>query len=423
VLPARADEVALAYAQDWLRTAEISFREAEQLERSLAEDVRSLESELVETNLVLARIDDLERERNVLLEVIGRFGERITDLGILDQTGGLNLHQLETRTYARPVYPDEEAALVYALGGSIILAFALVLVRGLSDRRVREVQQVPALLGTSVLGVLPELSGLGRGRLARLVEEQPDSLPAEAIRSARTATNFALPEDGRGVVLVTSAASGEGKSVCASNLAFALARAGKKTLLVDGDLRRPAQHEIYGVPNRNGLADLLASSLALRKALVPNVAVGLDLLCAGEARGRASELCEGPILPELIASLRQQYEVVLIDGPPVLESSEARVVATLSDAVVFVLRLEHSTAPAARRALGILRGRGARLLGTLVNGARSKKGARDYAGGISYGDPETAPRRARAAEGEAERGPEPERGRGTDFLGLEEESA
>jgi capsular exopolysaccharide synthesis family protein len=228
------------------------------------------------------------------------------------------------------------------------------------------------------------------------------------------------------VVAVTSASTGEGKSVCASNLACALARAGKKTLLVDADMRRPVQHEIYAVPNGIGLAGLLGSAAVLKNALVPRVANGLDLLPAGEAHGRSAEMCEGPVLGELLTSLRQGYECIVIDAPPVLESSEARLVAALADAVVFVLRLEESRAPNLKRAAGILRGVGARILGCLPNGARPGRGARAYTGGISYGQgPSTTirggARSARAADDEGEAAQA--RARGTDFLGLEEESA
>ncbi len=423
-LERRQDEIALQYGQDCLKRSEVALREAERLEQSLEADVRALETEIVEANRVVAEIADLERKRDGLRDVIGLFGERVTALEVENQVGALNLDHFETRVLAQPVWPDTRSIQLYADLGGAVLAFGVVLLRGLSDRRIREVEQVPALLGTSVLGVLPEMPGGDvRPRMARLVEEDPGSLAAEAIRSVRTATAFALPGGGQGVVLVTSAGSGEGKSVCASNLAFALARAGRRTLLVDGDMRAPAQHQVYGVANRAGLGHLLTSSLPLKKALVPSVAFGLDLLTAGDPQQKPAELCEGPVLPELLRVLREQYECVVIDGPPVLETSEARVLASLADAVVFVVRAGVTRAPSAVRALGILRGVGAHLTGTLVNGQRARRGARSYAGGISYGAEPAAARRERDTRDGEERPPERESGRGTDFLGLEEESA
>jgi len=428
MLRAQEDEITLQYARDYLRNSEVDYQRARLYEQSLADDVQTLLAQVAQQNEVLDHITNLKITRDELRTRVAGFDQRITELELQNQTGALNLDVIEyPRAAVRPAYPEEEKTLIYVMGASCMAAFGLVLLIGLADRRVRSVEDVPRLLGTSVLGVLPEMSGgSDRVKIARLVEEDPHALVAEAIRSARSATIFALP-GGRGVVLVTSASSGEGKSVCASNLAFALARAGKRTLLVDADMRKPAQHEIYSVANGIGLAGLLSSSAALKKAVVPNVAVGLDLLPAGEALGKASELCEGAVLSELMQSLRESYEYIVVDSPPVLETSEARVLAALADAVVFVLRLDVSRAPNLKRAAGILRGVGARILGALPNGASSQRGARAYSGGISFGQapPQTTPgaRPSDATGDEGETDARKARARGTDFLGLEEESA
>ncbi len=395
---AQEDEIILQYARDYMRNAERSFQDAERQERLLEADVASLEEQIYATNRVLEEIADHEMQRQALRETIGQFEERMSELQVEDQVGALNLHVLEAgRVALRPAYPDVKAVRLYSVAGGALLAFVLVVLGGFADRRIRDPEEVPATLGASVLGVVPALSGSTiRARVGRVVEEEPQSLAAEAIRSLRTATSFALPENGRGIVLVTSAVSGEGKSVSASNLAFALARAGRRTLLVDGDMRKPAQHAIYDVPNEIGLGNLLSSRTPLKKAIVPNVAAGLDLLPAGDAAGRPAELCEGAAFPELLATLCDQYEILVVDAPSVLETSEARVIASYADAVVLVMRLDVTTTSSAQRAAGILRGVGAKLAGVLLVGARSGRDARAYAGGISHG----ILRRPRA-EGEA----------------------
>jgi capsular exopolysaccharide synthesis family protein len=417
------DKIGQEYADHYLASAELDFRKAQSYEASLAADHEALLAQVAALNSVLEKLKSLAVERDHLRGRVAGFDDRITQLELENQTGALNLNVIEyARAGIRPAYPETDKTYIYAVGLGGMLAFGLVLLLGLSDRRVREVEDVPKLLGTSVLGVLPAMPrGADRVKIAHLVEEDPHSLAAEAFRSVRTATIFALPA-GSGVVLVTSANSGEGKSVCASNLAFALAKAGKKTLLIDADLRKPAQHEIYAVANGTGLAGLLGSSSPLKGALVPRVAHGLDLLPAGDAHGKSAELCEGPVLGELLNTLRESYECIVIDAPPVLETSEARILATLADVVVFVLRLEVSKSPNLKRAAGILQGVGARILGCLPNGASSGRGARAFTGGISYGHgPSTAPgpRPARAADDEGEA--ETARARGTDFLGLEDE--
>jgi len=424
-LRAQEDQLALEYARHYLQSTQVDWERARLYEQGLAQDQQALLAQVTSQNAVIDQIKNLTTAREELRLRVATFNDRIKQLEVLNDTGALNLDVIEyARAGVRPAYPETEKTYIYALGAGGILAFGLVLLLGLADRRVREVEDVPKLLGTSVLGVLPELPhGSNRVKIARSVEEDPHSLVSEAIRSVRTATLFALP-GGRGVVLVTSASANEGKSVCASNLAFALAGAGKKTLLLDADMRKPAQHQIYAVDNGLGLAGLLTSAAPVKKAIVPSVAHGLDLLPAGDSRGKAAELCEGAAMTGLVRSLRESYECIVVDSPPVLETSEARVLAALADATVFVLRLEVSRAPNLKRAVGILRGVGARILGALPNGASSKRGARAYAGGISYGPGgASAPvARLRGAD-EPEAKPAEPRARGTDFLGLEEESA
>jgi polysaccharide biosynthesis transport protein len=420
----REGGVGAEYFAHNLQSAELEHQNARDFEAGLDLEKRELLTQVTAQNVVLDRIRDLEARRLQLRERVAGFDERITQLELENQTGALNLDVIEyARAGMRPAYPETDKTLIYAVGGGCILSFGLVLLLGLADRRVRQVEDVPRLIGTSVLGVLPSIPGQ-RSRVARVVEEDSSSLAAEAIRSTRAATTFALP-GGQGVVVVTSASSEEGKSVCASNLAFAFAKAGKRTLLVDADLRKPTQHEIYHVANEVGLAGLLGSACSVKKAVQAKVALGLDLLPAGEARGKAAELCEGAVLGGLLQMLRESYECIVIDAPPVLETSEARVLAALADAVVLVLRLDQTRAPALKRAAGILRGAGARIVGVLPNGASAQSGARAYAGGISYGDtaPTTSGPRAPRAAGDEGETDETARARGTDFLGLEEESA
>jgi capsular exopolysaccharide synthesis family protein len=325
----------------------------------------------------------------------------LSELDVENQTGALNIEVIDYgRPSNTPASPDRVGMMVYALAGGFGLAFGLVMLRSFSDKRIRTVEEVPRLLNLNVVGVMPRIKGVrARKRTGRIVEEEPGSIAGEAIRCLRTATTFALPKTGRGVVLVTSAVSGEGKSVTASNLAFALATGGRRTLLIDGDLRAPSLHEVYGVANDVGLGHVMSRATTISKVVVQNVAAGLDLMPAGDAFGKPADLFESSIFPELIGYVRNKYDCVVIDSPPILESSEGRVMAGEVDLNIFVTRLAVSLSPNAMRALGILRGVDARVLGVFVNDDRTKKSSA-YAGGISYGtmrkveamDTPTAPR-------------------------------
>ena len=381
----REEAILIEYAEAYMADARVSAEEAEDLESTLKSTLDELNDEVMETNRILARLQDLEGQKTRTAEIVSTFKDRLTELGVENQAGALNMHLIASgRMPARAFWPVRETMLLYAFLGGLGAAAGIVLLRGMADRRLRDVEEIPATLGVSVLGVFPRLSKNQRGHVARTVEEHPGSVGAEAVRSVRTAATFALPENGKGLILVTSSVSGEGKSVSASNLAFAMAAAGRRTLLVDCDIRKAGQHEIYGVANEMGLGHLLFGSGSVKKAVVKNVASGLDLLPAGDSFGKAAELFESPRFVKLLEILRKHYDCVIFDSPPILETSEARVIAKHVDATIFVMRLEVSTLPNARRAASILASVEANLLGVFLNGARSKKGGA-YAGGLSYG--------------------------------------
>jgi len=385
-LRARKHEILLQYARNYKKDTEIAFSQAFGREQGLEKDVASLQEQIHDTNSVLQEIENYQAEYDSIQDVTDLFKSRLTELDVENQAGALNIEVLD---YGRPnstaAWPDHVSSMMYAITGGFGLAFAFVLLRSFGDRRIRSVEEVPGLLNLSVVGVFPRIAGPNvRSRIGRIVEEHAGSVAAEAIRNLRTATTFALPKSGKGVILVTSSVSGEGKSISASNLAFALATGGRRTLLVDGDMRKPRQHRIYNVDNDLGLGHVMTRAATAGKCIVQNVAAGLDLLPAGDPFGKPSEIFESRDFPELIEFLRRKYDCIVIDAPPVLESSEARVMASEVDLTVFVMRIGISTAPLAQRAMGILRAVDARVLGAFLNGARKKKRG-SYTGGISYG--------------------------------------
>jgi len=404
VLKERKRDVLLQYARSYKLDTEIALNEARHLAASLEQQVEGLEDEVARTNSALQSIANLEAEYDRLSEFSDDFKSRLGQLDVENQTGALNIDVIDYgRPSSEPASPDRVGMMVYAIMGGFGLAFGFVLLRSFTDRRIRGVEEVPRLLNVNVVGVMPHLKGRARKRAGRITEDQPASSASEAVRNLRTAVNFALPKSGSGIVFVTSAVSGEGKSVTASNLAHALATGGRRTLLIDGDLRHPGLHDVYGVPNAVGLGHVMTRSTTIGKAIVQNVAAGLDLLPAGDSFGKPAELFEGETFPELLSYLRNRYDCLVIDSPPLLESSEARVIASEVDLSVFVTRLGVSMAPSAVRAIATLRAVDSRVVGAFVNDDRDRKSG-TYTGGISYGalrtfEPVGAASSSRDAEG------------------------
>jgi polysaccharide biosynthesis transport protein len=223
--------------------------------------------------------------------------------------------------------------------------------------------QQPALTTTSSFGDSPELA----------TWESKVSLLAESFRS--TLTSILLPVqngDHPQVVLLTSPVSGDGKTTVASNLAIAMAEMGRKVVLIDGDVRRPRLHRVFGISNDWGLADVLsektpASTIPLTKLARETRIPGLYLLPSGTKTMTTCSLFHSPGMTMLLGRLRTEFDMILIDAPPVISLADARVLGRIADGVVLVLRAGRTTLESALFASQRFAEDGTRVLGTVLN--------------------------------------------------------
>jgi capsular exopolysaccharide synthesis family protein len=169
-------------------------------------------------------------------------------------------------------------------------------------------------------------------------------------------------------IAVTSSSPGEGKSTTATNLAVTLAQGGNRTILIDGDLRRPLVHRAFDLNQEPGLTDVLIGRTTQREAVRPQVAPQLDVLPAGSSPPNPSELLGSGAMHALVADLRRQYDYIVIDTPPTLPVTDAAVVATSADATILVVRSGDTEENAAQRAIDMLNRVNARVAGAVLNG-------------------------------------------------------
>jgi polysaccharide biosynthesis transport protein len=173
---------------------------------------------------------------------------------------------------------------------------------------------------------------------------------------------------------VTGPNQGAGKTTLTAHLAASIAESGKRVLIVDADLRKPSQHKIYGAANDIGLTTVLAGRASASEAIQPTPIPGLFLLPGGPLGPNPAALLSSPRLGELLASLREQYDYVLIDTPPLLAVTDPSIVAHHVDGVLVVLRLSKRSRPHAQVAKEVLVGAGAEVLGVVVNGVPRRSG-------------------------------------------------
>lgn len=175
------------------------------------------------------------------------------------------------------------------------------------------------------------------------VFERPKSALAESFRGLRTNLQYLLRENDQKIITITSTISGEGKTFCSTNLAAIFAMAGKKTLLLGLDLRKPQIHKIYNLDNEAGISTYLIGKTKIKEIIKNTQIENLSIITAGPIPPNPAELLEGPLLSDLLKYTRENYDIAILDTPPFGMVTDARLVARLSDLTLFILRQNYST--------------------------------------------------------------------------------
>ncbi|WP_274650362.1 CpsD/CapB family tyrosine-protein kinase [Paenibacillus humicola] len=171
-----------------------------------------------------------------------------------------------------------------------------------------------------------------------VTEINPRSRVSEIYRSLRTNIEFSIQDSAFKTLAVTSALAGEGKSTTAANIAATFARTGRKTLLIDANLRAPVQHDIFGLPNHFGLSSALTAGNGVEEAVQRTHAGSLEVMCSGPIPPNPSELLDSPQMTALLNEAKERYDVVIVDTTSVLEVTDAQIVASKCDGVLLVIK-------------------------------------------------------------------------------------
>jgi len=497
------EEQAKEFAEAYLQVMELRWMTAKEREDEVRE---SFETQLADANDLGGLNTEYSRLKSELVRaerICEILDNRIKELNVTEDVGAMNISILEYALPARsPSKPQKAKIMTMALALGLMFGVSLAFLRDWLDFRLRSSEEVSAILGIPVLGVVPKM--LARkaiavprhkpsippipiasidipeteatspserhetasvvakdankaesnvqdtvqrsrklpselesvrwvqrrmskraGRTARTTiapgatrdksktpvaatpivkkgkvetaAEKPDivkrgqkvyleskSVVAEAYRTIRTAVFFGAPKEEAKVIHITSPAPGDGKSTLASNLAITMAQADQKTLVIDADFRKPVQHKIFELHDEKGLSSVLVGRDTIEQAAQPGVIDNLEIMACGPEVPNPSELLNSDAFNKTLKKLRENYDRVIIDSPPVGPVADSQILAAVCDITLLVLRAEKSTRRQAQHARDSLLSVGAQLLGAVVNDVQQKRGQYGYYS--SYGN-------------------------------------
>ena len=264
-----------------------------------------------------------------------------------------------------------------------------------ADRSFRTPEEIRQSLGLPIIGHIPviftrrenpetgEDDPISKLHKILISYHRPKSQAAEAYRAVRTWLYFSVGAENHQVIQVTSPNPGDGKSTLAANLAISVAKSGKKVILIDTDFRRPEVNKLFGCGRENGMTDIIQNKRSIEECKRDVGIENLHVIPSGPKSEQSAELLTSPRFDEVLATLRQDYDFVVVDSPPVLAVSDPCVVAPRVDGVILTIRITSQSRDASNRAIDALTSLDIRLLGIVVNGV---------GGVIEYGDYEESRR-------------------------------
>ncbi|TWT84829.1 Tyrosine-protein kinase ptk [Planctomycetes bacterium CA13] len=335
-----------------------------------------------------------EIERNH--ELMSQLEEQMARVSLTEESGGTRVVELTAPSMAYLISP----MIIKCLGIGIFLGLALgsglSLLLEKNANTFRDPDEISEMLGAPVLTHVPFFKA--RPKRVKQGEEDvyqsldnslavlhhPASVAAEAIRSCRTAVFFDTASiEGGKVIQVTSPLPGDGKTTVAGNLAVSIAQSGKRVLAIDGDLRRPQLTDNFVMQDQMGLTNVLNGDCDPSDACHDTPVPTLHVMPSGPIPANPAEALTLPEMGELLDLLREEYDYIVLDTPPLLVVTDPSIVASLVDGVVMTLRIRRKSKPNAKESVNILRAVGGNLLGVVINNS-DESGSSDGYKGYGY---------------------------------------
>jgi polysaccharide biosynthesis transport protein len=334
---------------------------------NLQTNIKEWEAKALDLSQRLAQFNRIKGKADRLKTLYERLTSNLKDVSVSQSVdSGDQISIMEMATSPISVRPGLLKSLLIGLGIGAIAGIAILLLLDRIDDRMASFGEFQHQFSENVLGQIPKEKT--KGRVTLLQPDDARHVFAESYRNIRSSIFF-MPYEGPRpkTMLITSSVPNEGKSTISSNLAITMALSGARTLLIDGDLRRGALRESFGVSSKIGFSEVLKQEVNWQEVVVPTSYPNLFLLPRGKTLGQPSEHLLRESTDALLREMYNHYDYIIIDSSPVLAADDSTSLAPKIDATLFVVRLSYTSARLTRKSLELLYNRQVNVPGVILN--------------------------------------------------------
>lgn len=351
-------------------------------------------SAMPETQQEVLRLSrDVESGRAVYMQLLNRQQE----LNISKSSAIGNVRIIDDAiTEPKPVKPNKILVLILSFILGIILSIGYVLLKTFLRRGIESPEQLEEI-GINVYASVPVSETFSKTvtenigwkkqknleNYGFLAVDNPADLAIEAIRGLRTSLHFAMMEARNNVLMISGASPNAGKTFISSNLAAVISQSGKKVLLIDTDLRKGYLHRVFNVNNTAGLSDYLSGKLDVKTIISKSKDIGFDFISRGTTPPNPAELLMHPRFQDLVSWANENYDIVILDTPPILAVTDAAIIGNYAGTTLVVARFELNTAKEIAVSIKRFEQSGVHVKGCILNGI-VKKASSYYGYGYSH---------------------------------------
>jgi capsular exopolysaccharide synthesis family protein len=357
------------YRQDTLERLETRRKSIGKQMENLQSNIKEWEAKALDLSQRLALFNRVKGKVDRLKTLYDRLTNNLKEIDVsqvVDSGGDQSVSVMEAATTPMSVRPGLIKSLLLGLGCGALAGIGILVLLDRIDDRMASFGEFQHHFSENVLGQIPKEKT--KGKVTLLQPEDARHIFAESYRNVRSSLFF-MPYDGPRpkTFLITSAVPNEGKSTISANLAITFALSGARTLLIDGDLRRGALREAFGISSKIGFSEVLKQEVNWREVVVPTSTPNLFVLPRGRTLSQPSEHLLRDSTDALLREIYTQYDYILIDSSPVLAADDTTSLAPKIDATLFVVRLSYTSARLTKKGLELLYGRQVNVPGVILN--------------------------------------------------------